>query len=63
MKNNQVHSKNERFGAVTGKVMLAEPDGITTTARMRSTFSVRVIITYAENSPRGYRVVTSFPTN
>ncbi len=54
---------NERFGAVTGKEILAESDGITTTARMRPTFSVRVIITYAENSPRGYRVVTAFPTN
>ena len=54
---------NERFGAVTGKELFVYTDGISINAEMRPTYSVRVIITYAPNSPRGYRVHTAFPTN
>ncbi len=53
----------ERFGAVTGKELFVYSDGKSISAEMRPTFSVRVIITYAQNSPRGFRVHTSFPTN
>ena len=54
---------DERFGAVTGKELFVYSDGLSINAEMCPTYSIRVIITYAQNSPRGYRVHTSFPTN
>jgi Phage portal protein/Bacterial CdiA-CT RNAse A domain len=54
---------SERLGFVTGREAYAQSFAGAIIPVMRPTFSVKVVITYAQNSPRGYRVVTSFPFN
>jgi Phage portal protein/Bacterial CdiA-CT RNAse A domain len=56
-------SISERLGFVTGREAYAQSFAGAIIPVMRPTFSVKVVVTYAQNSPRGYRVVTSFPFN
>lgn len=52
-----------RFDTYTGKEAYIPAGSEFNAARIRPTFGVEVIIVSAKNSPRGYRVVTSYPTN
>lgn len=54
---------SKRLGFITGKEAFAQSMAGIIIPIIRPTFSVEVVITYAQNSPRGYRVVTSFPHN
>ena len=53
----------KRFGELTGREAFADSVAGMIIPRIRPTYGARIIITYAQNSPRGYRVHTSFPIN
>ena len=62
-KNGTAEEISARFDSPTGKEAYLPNDDQYATPRIRTTFGVTVYVVSASNSPRGYRVITSYPTN
>ncbi len=52
-----------RFGHITGKEFYSQSDGKSIESQFRNTHAITVVAKYAENSPRGYTVITAYPMN